>query len=154
DFKFDADYKTFIPYVRDLRVKGDQYISSFEALYDELNISELYADSLAFSPLLVDLGDGVKAALLEANLENYPGMFLTKWEGNSLAARFASYPIKEKPGGHTMFNSVVTERANCIAKVSGINSFPWRAVVVTTIDKDLANNDMIQKLASPNRIAD
>jgi len=33
-------------------------------------------DSLAFLPLLVDVGNNKKVVILEADLEDYPGMFL------------------------------------------------------------------------------
>lgn len=47
-FQFEKDFKGYFPYVRDLRVKGDQFISSFEALYDEVPISGIPKDTLVF----------------------------------------------------------------------------------------------------------
>lgn len=156
NFNFVKDYKTYIPYVRDLRSPGDQYISSFEALYDERPLSTLLQDSLAFLPVLVDLGKGAKAAIVEADLENYPGMYLVKSNKAEFGfkADFARYPLKEKPGGHNMLNAIVTERANYIAQGSSSFRFPWRAVILSSEDRMLLNNDMIQKLAAPNRISD
>lgn len=155
-FNFAKDYKTFIPYVRDLRSPGDQYISSFEALYDERPLSSLLKDSLAFLPVLVDLGKGRKAAILEAGLENYPGMYLIKNSSSEFGFQgdFAKVSLKEKPGGHNMLNAVVTERADFIAQGTPVFSLPWRAVVLSSEDRMLLNNDMVQKLATPNRIAD
>src|SRR5665647_1323650 len=77
NFNFSKDYKAFIPYVRDLREK-DMYSSAFESMYDEIPLSKFVKDSLAISPLLIDLGNGKKAAIIEAELEDYPGMFLTR----------------------------------------------------------------------------
>ncbi|WP_207428937.1 glycoside hydrolase family 97 protein [Pedobacter sp. SYSU D00535] len=154
EFNFGSDHKVFIPYVNDPRVKGDKYLHSFEALYTRQKLSELHRDSLAFLPLLVDLGNDLKAAVLDVNLENYPGMLVVKGRANSLSARFAGYPEQEEPGGYRLFNSVPIRRANYIAKVNGPVKFPWRAVVITRADKDLLNNDMVQKLAEPSRISD
>ena len=70
-----ADHKAFIPFVRDLR-GSEIYVNSFEALYKEINISKINKDTLGFLPLLVDIGDGKKAVILEADVENYPGMFV------------------------------------------------------------------------------
>ncbi len=155
-FNFDKDYKTFIPFTRDYRVAGDQYISSFEALYQQMNLSEVKPDSLAFLPLLVDVGNGVKAAIVDAGLENYPGMLIRKNRDveNSLKADFAKYPLTEAYGGYSNINYVVTKRADYIAKVEGNTALPWRAVIIAGNDKELANNDMVQKLASPSRIKD
>ncbi|MXV50583.1 Retaining alpha-galactosidase [Pedobacter sp. HMF7647] len=154
EFRFDKDYKVFIPYVRDLRVPGDQFISSYEALYDHQNLSQVFTDSLAFLPLLVEQENGIKVGILDADLENYPGMMITKAAGNSLKGTFAGYPLSETPGGHNKFNSVVTKRADYIAKMKGSDNFPWRALVIATNDAQLANNDLVQKLAAPVRVKD
>lgn len=154
NFNFDKDYKTFIPYANDPRALGDNFINSFEALYDERPLSGFLKDSLAFLPLLVDLENGVKAAVTEVHLENYPGMSIRKGSDLGLKGAFAAYPLKNKPGGHNMLNEIVTERADYIAKVAGATTFPWRVVIISKQDKDLLNNDMVQKLAAPNRIKD
>jgi alpha-glucosidase len=49
---------------------------------------------------------------------------------------------------------MVAKREPYIAKVNGTRNFPWRAVVISKSDKELANNDMVQKLSAPSRIAD
>ncbi len=53
-----------------------------------------------------------------------------------------------------MLNLMVTKRADYIAKTRGTRSFPWRAIVISQNDKELLNNDIVQKLAAPPRIAD
>jgi len=154
-YNFNKDYKAFVPYVRDLREK-DLYTSSFEALYEEIKISQFAKDTLAFSPLLVELEDGKKAVILEADLLDYPGMFLTINPKNqhSFKGVFAHYPLEERTGGFNNMNYMVAKRADYIAKTAGTCNFPWRAVVISESDKELANNDMIQKLASPSEIKD
>ncbi|RYE19464.1 MAG: Retaining alpha-galactosidase, partial [Sphingobacteriaceae bacterium] len=154
-FNFKADDKAYFPFVNDYRNK-DKYTTSFEALYKNLNLSAVTKDSLAFLPILVDVGNGKKAAILEADLENYPGMYLTGNGQNNpgLQAAFAHYPTQEQTGGYANMNYVVKKRADFIAETDGSRSYPWRAVIVSTEDKQLANSDMVQKLASPSRIAD
>ena len=154
-FNFDKDYKCFIPFVRDFRGK-EQYIQSFEALYTEKKISEFNKDTLGFLPALVDIGDQKKAILLEADLEDYPGMFI-KIDGakeNSFKGAYAPYPLEEAQGGYKMLNTMVAQRGDYIAKVNGTRDFPWRVVIISSQDISLLNNDMVQKLASPSRIAD
>jgi alpha-glucosidase len=155
DFNFDKDYKCYIPFVRDFR--GDeQYIQSFEALYTEKNISQFSKDTFGFLPILIDLGNQKKAVITEADLEDYPGMFL-KVNGakeNSLLGVYAPYPLEEKQGGYKMLNRMISKRADYIAKVNGTRNFPWRVVIISDNDTSLLNNDMVQKLASPPRIND
>ncbi len=154
-FNFAGDYKAFIPYVNDLRDTDYPYSYSFESYYDESPISEMYADSLAIVPLLVELPHGKKALIMEGDVEGYPGMFLVKGENaNSIEARFAPEPLSEKIGGFSELNLIPVETAPYIAKLEGPVTLPWRAVTVVTSDSQLADSDMAQRLASPSRIAD
>jgi alpha-glucosidase len=151
NFTFTGDYKAFIPYMWDYR-DGRIFNCSFESLYTEQKISDFRKDSLAFLPLLVDLGNGKKAAIIEADLEDYPGMFLNiNKSRNGFTGVFAPYPLEEKQSG---INYIPTKRADYIARTSGARNFPWRAVIISEQDKELLNNDLVQKLASPPRITD
>jgi alpha-glucosidase len=150
NFNFRDDDKAFLPFVNDYRNK-DKFNVSFEAHYDNLSLSAIKKDTLAFLPVLVDVGNPKKAVILEADLQDYPGMFVTHEDGNNLHGVFAPYPTEETV---TPLNYVVNKRADYIAKTSGTRSFPWRVVVVSTEDKQLANNDMMQRLAEPSRLRD
>ncbi len=50
--------------------------------------------------------------------------------------------------------ALVTKRADYIAKTQGTRNFPWRVIIISNNDKDLLNNDMVYRLASPNRVTD
>ncbi len=154
-FNFSADHKAFIPFVRDLR-GSEIYINSFEALYKEINISKINPDTLAFLPLLVELDNGKKAVILEVDVEDYPGMFVNvnQQTRQGLVGTFAPYPLEEKQGGFNMMNLMVTSRADFIAKTKGTRSFPWRTIVISENDRELLDNDIVQKLAAPPRVAD
>jgi len=152
---FDKDYNTLMPYVRDLRNPKDPYISSFEAQYENKKISEFAKDTLAFLPFLIDFKNHKKAVFLEANLEDYPGLFVTNNNSKSgFESRFSKYPLQEKNGGFNNINRLITERANYLVKTKGTRNFPWRIIVISKNDADLANNDMVQKLSEPTKIKD
>ena len=153
EYRFEADYQAFIPYVNDNR-GGERYCYSFESYYDEQPLSAMFADSLAITPLAVCLPQGMKAIVMDAGVENYPGMMLVKGQGNSLAAEFAPYPLEQEIGGYDRLNLVSTKRADYIAKLNGRQSLPWRAVVITERDADILNCDMAQRLAPVCRISD
>jgi len=154
NFNFSQDYKAFIPYMWDYR-EGKIFNTSFEALYKETNISKFAPDSLAFLPLMVDEGDNNKVVILEADLEDYPGMFLNiNQTHKGFMGVYAPYPLETKTGGYNNLNVIPTKRAGYIAKTSGTRRFPWRAIVISQHDKELLNNDMVQKLASPSRLSD
>jgi alpha-glucosidase len=154
NFNFTDDHGAFIPYLRDYRDKK-VFNASFESLYTEHKISEFYNDSLAFLPLLVDLNNGKKILLLEADLEEYPGMFLVLNEtSKGFKGLYAQYPLETKTGGYNNINIIPTKRAAFIAKTDGMRSYPWRAIFISEQDKELLNCDIVQKLASPGRIED
>ena len=152
---FDQDYTTLMPYVRDLRNPKDPYISSFEAHYENKKISEFAKDTLAFLPFLVDLKNHKKAVFLEANVQDYPGMFVTNNATKSgFEARFPKYPVKEYNGGFNYLNKLISQRTDYLVTTKGNRNFPWRIVVISEKDTDLANNDMIQRLSEPSKIKD
>ena len=160
DFNFDNDYRTLVPYVNDNRNR-ERYCYSFESYYDDAPLSKMYSDSLAITPLMIDLGKGKKAVIMEAGVEDYPGMFLTvnPQTRQGVQAAFAPYPLEEVIGGHNRLNLVPTKRADYIARIPNqLNdtrrSFPWRIVLVTNNDTQLADNDMTQRLSPACRIKD
>ena len=154
EFCFDADYQAFVPYVNDNR-GGERYCYSFESYYDEQPLSKMFNDSLAITPLAVCLPGGMKAIVMDAGVENYPGMFVKKGKAaHSLVAEFAPYPTEQPVCGYARLNLVPTKRADYIAKMNGKQSLPWRAVVITEKDADILNCDMAQRLAPACRIGD
>ncbi len=151
NFNFTNNDSAFIP-IQWVYRDGQNFNSSFEALYHHIPLSQFPKDSLAFLPLLVDLGNGKKAEILEADLEDYPGMYLDLNETQKgLKGVYAPYPAKEYLHG---VNYIASDRENYIAKTSGTRNFPWRVVAISQQDKDLLNNDIVQKLASPTRLKD
>ena len=154
NFNFTQDHQAFIPMQWDYR-GGQLFNSSFENTYKEIKLSQFPKDSLAFLPVLVDVGQNKKAELFEVDLEDYPGMYVDlNQTGKGFKGVFAPYPLETKAGGYNNLNLVPTKRADYIAKINGTRSFPWRAVVISEQDKDLLNASIVQKLASPSRITD
>lgn len=166
EYRFAGDYQAFVPYVNDNR-GGERWCYSFESYYDEAPLSKMYKDSLAITPLAVSLPDGKKAVVMEADVENYPGMYLLKGTSSSTAsgvfssdastdysihAAFPPLPLKEEIGGHARLNLVPTERANYIAEK--VTKLPWRIVLVTDEDKQLVGNDIAKVLGPKCRIKD
>jgi alpha-glucosidase len=154
DFNFTDDHKAFIPYMWDYR-GGKIFNSSFEALYHEINISQFLKDSLAFLPVLVEASNNKKVVILEADLEDYPGMYLNiNQTRKGFMGIYAPYPLESQLGGFGGINYIPTKRADYIAKTIGARNFPWRAIAISQSDKELLNNDIVQKLASPPRLSD
>ena len=154
NFNFAEDNLAYIPYVNDPH-NHDIYETSFENVYEHIRLSGFKKDSLAFAPVLVELANGGKAVISEADLEDYPGMFLGQGsQENSLRGRFAPAVLEEFESPYNDAQSLVKKRADYIARTAGTRSFPWRIIVISEQDKDLLNNDMVYRLASAPRIKD
>ena len=159
-FNFDDDYQALVPYVlRRAGQEGDlinqQFYNSFENTYTHMALSQMDTQKLAFLPLLVELKDGKKAVITEADLEDFPGLYLRNENGkNGLSAVHAPYPKTREQGGHNNLQWIVKERENYIAKVEGKRSFPWRCIVISESDKELADSDLVYLLAAPSRVED
>jgi len=158
-FNFDEDYTAWIPYVNARKGDGDfinqQFFNSFENTYTVTPLSKMEQDRLAFLPLLIELKDGKKAVITEADLEDYPGMYLrNSLPTKELYAVHAGYPKTREQGGHNNLQWIVKERENYIAKVEGKRSFPWRCIVISENDKELADSDLVYLLGAPSRVED
>ena len=146
-----ADQQAYIPYVMLQRDSlGAQYFSSFENQYQHVPLSRWDAKRLAFSPLLVEGVNGKKLCIAEADLLDYPGMFLYNGDGgNIIKGRFAPVPNEVVQGGHNMLQGIVKSRHSYIATFKRGASLPWRIAIVSVRDRELADSDIIYKLATP-----
>jgi alpha-glucosidase len=156
-FNFSLDGKAIVPYVNQKEGASfeQQFFNSFENTYTHTTLSKLDPKRLAFLPLVVEVAGGKKVCITEADLESYPGMYLNNNNGShSLKGVFAPYPKSTQQGGHNQLQQLVTAREPFIASCKGSRSFPWRAMIVAAEDRQLADNDMVYKLASPSRVAD
>ncbi len=147
DFNFTKDHTVYFPEV-------DSLMTTFEAVYQKIKLSELQNGKFAFSPVLVDLGNA-KAVIMESDLQDYPGMFIeASGKKYSLTGKFAPYPASEKLSGKRNHILYVTGRKNYLAKTTGKRSFPWRVIALAQNDKDLLHNTLVYQLASPSENTD
>ncbi len=97
-FNFADDYNVFYP-------QEDSFFSHNERRYIPQRLKAITAASLATLPAVVDFGDGVKVAIAESDVEDYPGLWLRGIGGNGLAAAFPPYPLQENAREGPRFQS-------------------------------------------------
>ncbi len=158
-FNFPGNPKAYVPYVNNQNGAKDtftkQFYNSFENTYQHISLTDWQTGRLAFLPLVVEGPAGKKICLTEADLLSYPGLYLSNQNSaNSLTGVFAPYPKEIRQGGHNNLQGEVQSSESFIAKCEGQTAFPWRVIIVSKDDYELANNDMVYRLASPNRLAD
>lgn len=152
---FPEDFPAYAAYSVKTGELSKQFNTPFENTYVHLPLSKLDKNRLAFLPILIDAGNGVKLCLTEAEVNHYPNMYL-RAVGNhpQLQAVHAPYPKEERAGGHIKLELKVVSAENYLVKAAPKAQFPWRVVCVSEEDKDLLSNDMVYRLATPNKIQD
>ena len=154
EFAFAKDYKGYFPYTNKTGTKQDKYFTSFESWYRHTELSQFKADEVAFVPVMIDAGK-YKVNILEADVEHYPGMFVSNPKGaKALYGEFAPIPDKVVVGGHHKLQSIVKSRKPYIAECKAATKTPWRIVLVAEDANKFLDNDMVYRLASPSRVED
>jgi alpha-glucosidase len=143
-FQFAADHTVFFP-------EEESFFSHNERSYLPRKMSAIAAATLGSMPAVVDV-DGVKVAIAESDVEDYPGLWLHGTGGNALTATFPPYPLKETLERDRDFK--VTEAADYIAVTKGTRTFPWRLMGIAEKDGDLIANPLVWLLAKPSQVAD
>lgn len=144
-FSFPSDESLFIP------TDASMFTHS-ERSYQNLHLSEIGPDTLSSTPFMVDRKDGIKILITEADLEDYPGLYVYGTNGNTLKVKHPHYVLTEKLIRDR--NLKPLEVADYIAKTQGNRYFPWRVVAFASEDKDILVNDIVYRLASPCRLDD
>jgi alpha-glucosidase len=143
-FQFAADHTVFFP-------EEESFFSHNERSYLPRKMSAIAAATLGSMPAVVDV-DGVKVAIAESDVEDYPGLWLHGTGGNALTATFPPYPLKETLERDRDFK--VTQAADYIAVTKGTRTFPWRLMGIAEKDGDLIANPLVWLLAKPSQVAD
>lgn len=152
DFSFEAPPQIWYPHIEKQNDR-DIFHTSFEGQYKKIALHLLPDTLITYAPVVVSLNNGYHLGITDANLYEYPGMFLKQNNGN-LSGVFAPYPAKEKMTGGEFPQLIVTERANYIARTKGTRMLPWRVVMVAKNDIDLPANDLVYLLSDPSKIKD
>ena len=145
DLRFAGDYTAFYP-------EEESFFSHNERKYLPHPLKEIAATKFATLPVVVDAGDGVKIAVAESGVEDYPGLWLRGTAENGLSATFEPYPVKEKLGKDRDFK--VAEAADYIAVTNGTRTFPWRVLGIVEHDADLLTNQLVWLLEKPSQVQD
>lgn len=142
---FAGDYGVLFP-------EEETLYSHYERLYLDQKMSALKAGRFASLPTLVKADNNIKIGITEADLFDYPCLFL---EATGKAAFKSKYPkviLKSEQKGDREIKNI--QEADYIAKTSGTRNFPWRVFMISTEDARLVENQMVFLLSRENKITD
>jgi alpha-glucosidase len=141
---FSGNYFVWYP-------EEESFFSHQERLFLPRALGDLAPKNLASIPAVVD-ANGIKLAIAESDVVDYPGLWLHGTSGSGLAGTFPPYPLEEKLSGDRDFR--VTKGAGYIAVTSGARTYPWRLIGVAQKDGDLITNPLVYLLARPTTLTD
>ncbi len=142
---FSGDFSVLFP-------EEETVYSHYERLYLDQKISSLNAGRFASLPTLVKADNNIKIGITEADLFDYPCLFL---EATGKAAFRSKYPhviLKSDPQGDRNIQNI--QEADYIAKTSGTRNFPWRVFMISTEDARLVENQMVYLLSRDTKLAE
>ncbi|MBI1782694.1 MAG: glycoside hydrolase family 97 protein [Sphingobacteriales bacterium] len=152
EFNIDKDANLWFAHINK-RDGQDRYHTSYEGVYKKEMLSSIPDTMMTFAPAVASLSNGYHLAFSDANLIDYPGMFLQK-TATGLKGSFAPYPIAEEKTAGEFPQYLVSKRADYIAKINGSRMLPWRAVLVGKNDTELPSNDLLYCLGDASKITD
>ena len=144
---FAGDYNVYYP-------KEDSFFSHNEREFLFLPLKQITPTTLASLPAVVVANNGVKIAIAESDVEEYPGLWLRGANNNALEATFPPYPLKEEFRKNSDRDFQVTEKADYIAVTKGARTYPWRIIGIAENDADLITNQLVYLLAKPSQVQD
>ena len=137
---------------------ADRWMNGYEHVYKKQPIDSVDKNKTVQLPLLLDLNSNGKLLITESDLYDYPGLYFTGNNSNSLQSVFPPVVKSERENvkGHGGWdrNFVPESTYDYIARTSGKRTFPWRIFAVADRDDQLLNNEIVYKLAEPKRIDD
>ncbi len=114
-----------------------------------LSVTQIADTDMCCLPALFMKENGIRVAFTEADLLDYPGIYL-KGTGPGktvLRSTFPPYPLEEHQKDDRTIR--VSKGADYIARTSGTREFPWRVFLIAERDGDLVENDLVYRLGSP-----
>ena len=111
-----------------------------------------YRDEMAYMPLLLEAPTGEKILFSDANVIDYPRIFLRSTGENGMTSLFPKFPTKLEEEWDRSLK--ILEEADYIARTSGKRTLPWRMFVVAKDDKALLEQELLFCLSDANELED
>lgn len=129
-----------------------KFKTSCEELYTVVESDQWKSDDkMSELPILI-MGEKQKVLISEFDLFDYPGTFLKSNEGNAFSIIQPKNPLEYEDNGDR--KQKILKEADYVAKTSGSRTFPWRYMLITQRDSQLAESTMPVRLAPANVIGD
>jgi len=131
----------------------ESFKTAYEHPYSHIQSADYKADDkMTTLPVLLETDKPYKILISEADLIDYPCMFLKSSGKNGMVSAFPKCPLEFGDDGDRSVK--IMKEAEYIARTKGTRTFPWRLFVITKEDKQLIENEMVYNLSTPNVLGD
>jgi len=147
EFNFPQNSETLFP-------EEDTFISHFERHYLPLKVGDIAKKRFASLPAYAKTPEGINIVITEADLFDYPGLFLFGTAGDGFRAGFPGVVKSATPKEGSEDRNEVVKYHKHIAETNGNRSFPWRIAVISDQATDLVESQLVYLLSRENKIED
>ena len=131
----------------------ESFKTSCEVPYTHIKTTEYKnIDQMSYFPVLLETNNGYNILISEADLYDYPCMFIKSSGNNGFRSVFPKCPLEFGEDGDRSVK--ILREADYIAKTSGSRNFPWRFFVISNDVRDIVSNEMVYNLSSPCELVD
>ena len=131
----------------------ESFKTSCEVPYTHVKTTEYKnVDQMSYFPVLLETNNGYNILISEADLYDYPCMFIKSSGNNGFRSVFPKCPLEFGEDGDRSVK--ILREADYIAKTSGSRNFPWRFFVISNDVRDIVSNEMVYNLSSPCELVD
>ncbi|MDR0823525.1 MAG: glycoside hydrolase family 97 protein [Prevotella sp.] len=149
EFNFGDKYDTYWP-----KEISPNFITHCEGDFDYIQLSDIPNQKYAYLPIYLSSESGTKMVVMEADLFDYPNLFLAGTAGTTLNGVFPPVVLEKKIKKNSDRNEEIIRNADYIAQTNGKRNFPWRLLIINADDKSLLENSLVYQLSTPSVAGD
>ena len=125
--------------------KNPDYITHCEANFQQMPISSIDKGTYSYLPVSMKTPQGTRLVITEADLFDYPNLFLRVSDVTSLCSEFPK--VIDEYSMRTDRDVTINKLAGVIARTKGTRTFPWRVMTIGS-DVSLLENTLPWQLSS------
>lgn len=149
EFNLGGNYSTYWP-----KESSPNFITHCEGHFDYISVSDIPNQKYAYLPIYLSSASGTKMVIMEADLFDYPNLFLSGTATQKLNGVFPPVILEKKIKEGSDRNEEIVLNADYIAKTGGKRNFPWRLLIIGPDDKSLLENNLVYQLSTPGVAGD
>lgn len=144
EFNFPQECTAYWP-----RESNPDFITHCEGFFDKVGIGSIPDTKYGYLPIYLSTPAGTKMVVMDADLFDYPNLFLFGTGGNGLKGGFPKVILESRLRDGADRDEVIVANADYIAATEGTRTYPWRLLIINEDDRALLENNLVYQLSTP-----